>query len=99
MFTGRQRIVSRWLNRGRASKGLPLHTRKQILWTFKNPTMTIKGLNQLLAELESHCPKQAIRSRRIASLHVTFSGNDGQAFASNLYRQGNQVKYGEESYS
>jgi hypothetical protein len=28
---------------------------------FEDPTMTIKGLNQLLAELESHCPKQAIR--------------------------------------
>lgn len=52
--------------------------------------MTIKGLNQLLAELESHCPKQAI---------VTFLGSDGQPFVINLYRQGNQVKYGEEAYS
>jgi hypothetical protein len=52
--------------------------------------MTIKGLNQLLAELESHCPKQAI---------LTFLGSDGQPFVINLYRQGNQVQYGEEPYS
>jgi hypothetical protein len=57
---------------------------------FQDPTMTIKGLNQLLAELESHCPKQAI---------LTFLGSDGQPFVINLYRQGNQVQYGEEPYS
>jgi hypothetical protein len=52
--------------------------------------MTIKGLNQLLAELESHCPKQAI---------VTFLGSDGQNFAINLYRQGSQVSYGEQEHT
>lgn len=57
---------------------------------FEDPTMKLHGLNELLAELESHCPKRAI---------VTFLGSDGYPLTIDLDRQGDQVTYGYEAHT
>ncbi|MEB3829936.1 hypothetical protein [Phormidium sp. CCY1219] len=49
--------------------------------------MNLQGVNQFLAELESHCPQRAI---------ATFLGSDGQPFAIDLTRKGTQIIYGSQ---
>ena len=57
---------------------------------LKTQLMKLLGLNELLAELESHCHKKAI---------VTFLGNDGYPLTIDLDREGNQITYGHEAHS